>query len=172
MVCAALAIEWLFIINIRKADAMERIKELIFNFSKVSKIGDRGAALILLPGIYMMIAVWHDASWGKFGLFGLILIGAIGGIVTGRKMKKIREIIKMNNQSSQELGKLIKNDSLWFSIKIRTAIFFGVIFLMTVKPGLTGSIITITLSIILGALPLRMRYYPTVTEVKDVMQEG
>lgn len=93
----------------------------------------------------------------------------IGGLVTGRKMKEIRKIVRMENATFQDLGKLLENDSLWFSLKIRTAIFAGVIFLMTAKPGLTGSIITVVISIILGALPPRMRYYPTVTERKDVM---
>lgn len=172
MLCAAIAIEWLCIINIRKADAIDRIKESVFNYSKVGIIGDIAAVLILIPGIYMMVVVWDDARWGIFGLLGLILIGLIGGIVTGRKMKKIRKIIKMENKSSQELGKLLQNNSLWFSIKMRTAIFLGVIFLMTVKPELAGSIITIAISIILGALPLPMRYYPSVTEVKHVMQQG
>ena len=90
MIGAALAIEWLWVINIRKADAMERIKELILNFSKVSRIGDIGAALVLLPGIFMMVTVWHDARWGVFGLVGFVLIAMIGGIVTGKKMKKNR----------------------------------------------------------------------------------
>ncbi len=170
LVCAAIAIEWLCIIYIRKADSIERIKESVFNYSKVGKIGDVGAMLILIPGIYMMVAVWGGARWGIFGLFDLILIGVIGGLVTGRKMKEIRKIVRMENTSLQDLGKLVKDNSLWFSIKMRTAIFLGVIFLMTAKPGLTGSIITIVISIILGTLPLRMKYYPSATKIKDVMQ--
>lgn len=68
LVCAAIAIEWLCIINIRKAGTIERIKDSVLNFSKIGKIGDTGALLILVPGIYMMVAVWHDAKWGVFGL--------------------------------------------------------------------------------------------------------
>jgi hypothetical protein len=170
LICAAIAIEWLCIINIRKADTIERIKESLLNYSKVGKIGDLGAILILVPGIYMMVAVWDGARWGIFGFLDLILIGVIGGLVTGRKMKEIRKIIGMENSSLKELEKLVKDNSLWLSIKMRTAILAGVIFLMTVKPGLTGSIITIVISIILGALPLRMRYYPSVTNEKGVTQ--
>ncbi|HTF27470.1 MAG TPA: hypothetical protein VK625_01430 [Flavitalea sp.] len=170
LLCAAIVIEWLCIINIRKADSIERIKESVFNYSKIGKIADIAAILILVPGIYMMVAVWDDARRGIFGFFNLILIGVIGGLGTGRKMKEIRKLVRMENTSLQELGKLAKDNSLWFSIKMRTAIFLGVIFLMTVKPGLTGSIITIAISIILGTLPLRMRYYSSATKIKDVMQ--
>lgn len=80
--------------------------------------------------------------------------------------------MKVNNAHSQELEKLITHNSLWFSIKMRTAIFLGVIFLMTVKPELEGSIITIAISIILGALPLRMRYTPFIAEVNEVIQKS
>jgi len=170
LLCAAIAIEWLCIINIRKADTIERIRESVFIYSTVRKMGDRAASLLLVPGIYMMVVVWHNASWGVFGLFDLILIGLIGSMVTGRKMKKIAEIAKMENKHPDELGSLSRNNSLWFSIKMRTAIFLGVIFLMTAKPGLAGSIVTIIISIILGALPLGIRYYPAVTEAKDATQ--
>jgi hypothetical protein len=155
MLCASITIEWLFIINIRKAKTAERIDELVFNYSKAGRVGDIGAILILLPGIYMMVTVWDDARWAILGLFGLILIAIIGGITIGRKMKKTRELIKSENNSLEALA-LLKDNSLWLSIKIRTAIFFGVIFLMTVKPQLAGSIITIAISIMLGALPLQM----------------
>ncbi|WP_436486700.1 hypothetical protein [Chitinophaga sp. ARDCPP14] len=161
MVCAAIAIEWLCIIHFRKTASMDRIKESLFYYSRIGIIGDIGALLILVPGIYMMVSVWGDARWAIFGFLGLILIGLIGGIITGRKMKKIRKIMKENNAHSQELEKLINDNSLWFSIKMRTAIFLGVIFLMTIKPELEGSIITISVSIILGALPLRMKYEPS-----------
>lgn len=169
MLCVVIALEWLCIISIRNSNAMDRIKEAVSNYSRVGIIGDIAAFLILIPGIYMMVVVWDDARWGIFGLFGLILIGVIGGIFTGRKMKKIRKIIKTNDESSQELGKLLKNNSMWFSIKLRTAIFLGVIFLMTVKPGLAGSMITMVISILLGSIPLRMRYYSSVAEAKDLM---
>jgi hypothetical protein len=169
MLSAALALEWLCIINMRKADSMERIRESVFNYSKLGKIGDIAAMLILVPGIYMMVAVWHDATWGIFGLLDLILIGAIGGMTTGRKMKEMSKILKTENEHPQ-LGELAKSNSLWLSIGIRTAILLGVIFLMTVKPGFAGSIITIVLSIILGVLPLRMRPFPAAQKARDVMQ--
>jgi hypothetical protein len=166
MLSAAIAIEWLCIISMRKTVAINRIKESVFIYSKVGIISNIGAFLILIPGIYMMAAVWHDATWGILGFFGLVLIGIIGGSVTGKKMKKIMKILKVENSSPQELGKLLKNNSLWFSIKIRTAILLGVIFLMTVKPELAGSIITMVVSIIIGALPFRMRYFPSTPEIK------
>lgn len=157
LLCAAITIEWICIISIRKGNVIERIRESLFHYSKVGKIGDMAAFLILVPGIYMMVVVWKDAPWAIVGFFGLLLIGVIGGTVTGRKMKRAREIIKMENHVSQQLTELLNNNALRVSIQTRTAILLGVIFLMTVKPGLTESIVTMALSVLLGALPLRIR---------------
>jgi hypothetical protein len=47
---------------------------------------------------------------------------------------------------------------LWASLRIRTAITLGIVFLMTVKPDLLGSLLTIGLAAVLGlvfSLPTR-----------------
>jgi hypothetical protein len=165
---AALAIEWLCIANIKKARTIEHIKESVLNYSKAGALGGIAAILILVPGIYMMVTVWNDARWGMGGFLGLILIGQIGNIVIGRKMKKVKTILKTGNGESQALATLLQNKSFWLVAKVRTAIFFGVIFLMTVKPGLEGSIITLAVSILLGALPLRVKNY---TPSSGLLQE-
>ncbi len=167
MICAALAMEWLYIISIKHADNMERIRESVFNYSKMIKIGDMGVLLILIPGVYMMVSVWGVAMWIVIGFIGLLLIGIIGGALTGKTMKNIKKMMENQNNNSKELEKLLKNNPLWFSIKIRTAIFLGVIFLMTVKPGLPGSFIVIVVSIILGSAPFKIRYILPATAERN-----
>lgn len=167
-VSAAIAIEWICLILFRKTDTIQRIEESVGYYAKVGKLGDIGAFLLLIPGIYMMITVWNVASWAICGFFGLLSIGLIGGVVTGRTMKKIANLIKVQNQLVHELRQLLNNNSLWLSIKVRTAILLGVIFLMTAKPGLTGSIITLAASIVAGLLVLPMKYYRVATEDKNV----
>ncbi|GAA4301457.1 DUF2269 family protein [Compostibacter hankyongensis] len=159
LLCTALVIEWLCILNLRKADTPERIRESVFNYSALSKIGGTAMLLILIPGFYMTAMVWKDASWIMIALAGLLLLGIIGGVVTGRKMNKIKKMVKTGNNSVQEFKPLLNKNSLWLSIQIRTFLFLGIIFLMTVKPGLAGSITAILISILVGFLPLRRISY-------------
>lgn len=168
LLSAAIAVEWFCIINSRKSGA-GHVQELVSHYSKIAKFGDIAAFLILIPGIYMMIAVWNDAPWGISGFFGLILIGAIGGTLTGRKIKKIKRLILTNDSGCQDPGQLLNNDTLSISIRIRTGIFLGVIFLMTAKPGLAGSVITLSTSVILGMIPLRVKYSPSLTKVENAI---
>lgn len=161
MLCAAIAIEWLCIVNLRKANTEGRIQESVSDYSKLSKIGGVVMALILIPGIYMMITTWRDASWIMISFLGIILMGTIGGVVTGRRMSTLRKMIKNGSVGSAALKGLVNHNALWISLRMRTAIFLGIIFLMTVKLGLAGSIITLMLSIVLGIIPIKMKPAPT-----------
>ena len=157
MLFASMVIEWLSIINIRKASIPENIKTSIFNYSKLAVIGPISILLILIPGIYMMAVVWKNASWIIIAFIGMILLAIIGGAVTGRKMKAINKIVSDENNVSGELRSLLNNNSLILSLKIRTAVFLGIIYLMTVKPSLTGSIVTLIVSVFLGYIPLKTK---------------
>ncbi|MBL7699650.1 MAG: hypothetical protein JNK79_15900 [Chitinophagaceae bacterium] len=75
---AAIAIEWICLIMFRKADTIQRVEESMDLYAKFRKLGDLGALLLLVPGIYMMIAVGSNAGWAICGFFGLLLIGATG----------------------------------------------------------------------------------------------
>jgi len=44
----------------------------------------------------------------------------------------------------------LQDPFLWTSIQTRVAIALGIVFLMTVKPGLGGALLTIGVAIILG----------------------
>jgi hypothetical protein len=154
LLCSAIVIEWLCVINIRKMKNIENVKEWVSNYLKLTILGPAVIGLILISGIYMMIVVWHDTAWIIFGFIGIILIAVIGGSIIGRKMRIINKMIPNENNISGRLEPLLTDKAFLFSIKIRTAIFIGIIFLMTYKPELAGSIITLITSIVLGFVPL------------------
>ncbi len=157
MLFAAIAIEWLFVINIRKAMAIENIKKSYLNYPKLTAIGSIAIFLILIPGIYMTAVVWKNASWILIAFIGMILLAVIGGALTGRKMKGIKKVISNENNISPALRSLLNDNSLILSLKIRTAVLMGIIYLMTVKPDLTGSVLTLIVSIILGFIPIKTK---------------
>jgi len=170
LLCAAMAVEWLYIIHLRKAGTFERIRDIMHSYASLGKIGGIAMILILIPGFYMTAVAWHDAGWVTTGLGPFILIGLIGGIVTGRKRNKIKKVIKRDNNLSPELRSLLEDSSIRVSMQLRTCIFAGIIFLMTVKPDLTDSIITIVISVIIGVIPLKKRSYRLVAERNKAAQ--
>lgn len=169
MLCTAMAIEWLGVINIRKVDTLEGIREFVLNYSRLKKIGGAAIILILIPGIYMMVVVWHGAAWIMIGFIGLILLGAIGGGITGRKMRAIENLLTDKNTMTPQLETFLSDKAFLFSIKIRTAIFLGIIFLMTVKTDLVDSLITLAAAIVFGFVPLKVKTFSK--EIQNIEQE-
>ena len=154
---AAMVIEWLYVISLRKATDFENIKESIFNYSKSVVIGPLAILLILIPGIYMMTLGWKGASWIIIAFIGMILLGVIDGTLSRKKIKSIKKIVSNDKNITSELISLLNDNSLFLSLKIRTAVFLGIIYLMTVKPSLTGSIETLIASIIIGFIPVKSK---------------
>jgi hypothetical protein len=148
---------------LRKAATIESVKGSLSTYSKLGMIGGIGMFLILIPGIYMAAVAWHSAGWVAVGLGGTIVIGAVGGIMTGRKMRGMKNDAAGAGDLTPEFRKRTLDNSLVLSIRMRTMLLLGIVYMMTVKPSLTGSVIILVISILLGFLPIGPRRIPEVT---------
>lgn len=157
MLAAAVAVEWLCVISLRKAATIESARGPLSTYSRLGMIGGIGMFLILIPGIYMAAVAWRDAGWVAVGFVGIVLIGAIGGIMTGRKMRKMKSDAAGINELTPEFRKRAGDNSLVLSIRLRTVILVGVVYMMTVKTSMTGSVIVLVISILIGFLPIGPR---------------
>jgi hypothetical protein len=161
---AVLAIEWFCIFNFRRSINIESIRLNILNYSKFKLIEHSAITVILVPGFYMMTEVWKGAIWIIMGFAGMVLLAVIGITITNRIMRNIKKKLECEDYTLQELNNLLNNNLFINSIKIRTTIFLGIIFLMAVKPDLAASIITLLVSIIAGLIPLKLRSYQILTK--------
>lgn len=157
MLAAAVGIEWLCVIGLRNAATVESARGSLSTYSKLGMIGGIGTFLILIPGIYMAAVAWHGAGWVAIGFLGLVLIGAIGGIMTGRKMRKMKNDAGGLRDMTSEFRKRTLDNLLVLSIRLRTMLLIGIVYMMTVKTSMSGSIIVLVISIVLGFLPLGPR---------------
>jgi hypothetical protein len=51
---------------------------------------------------------------------------------------------------------LLQQPLLWTVLQVRVAVMLGVVFLMTAKPDLTGSLLTMGLAAVLGLVSARL----------------
>jgi uncharacterized membrane protein SirB2 len=162
---ASLSIEWLCHIKLKGAESSDKFNEWLSIYSSLHMISGISWILILVPGIYMMAVIWKDAAWLTTAFVGFLLIVIVGSIVTGRKMKPIINEIKTAG-FTPGIQNLFDNQVLNFSLKVRTTLTIGIVFLMTVKPGLSESIMTLLISLILGFLPvIQSKKEKTIREV-------
>ena len=157
----ALGLEWISLSHARNAATSEQVRERLQIFRSAQRLGPLSMLTILITGIYMMATVWHGVAWLTTALGALILMVVLGVALTGPRMAGIgRELAAENGPVSSSLHDLLHNSLLWLSLRIRVGMALGIVFLMTLKPDLIGSLITIAVAVLLGlafSLPARSR---------------
>ena len=157
----ALSLEWFSLSQARNAATSEQIRERLQISRSAQRLGPLSMLAILITGIYMMATVWHGVAWLIVALGTLILMVVLGVVLTAPRMAAIgRALLTENGPMSSSLHDLLHNSLLWLSLRIRASIALGIVFLMTLKPDLLGSLITMAVAIVLGlifSLPTRSR---------------
>jgi hypothetical protein len=153
---ASLAIEWFSFTKLKKAESSDKFNEWLSTYSSLHMISGISWVLILVPGVYLMVFVWNNIAWANIALAGFLLLAIVGSMITGMRMKPIMNEIK-NSGYTPEIQNKLDDWMLNFSLKTRTSLTIGIVFLMTVKPGLSGSIMILVISILLGFLPVKSR---------------
>ncbi|MCL4531493.1 MAG: hypothetical protein M1282_19075 [Chloroflexi bacterium] len=147
----AFGLEQASLASLRRATLVGQAREWLNVFSWLRWLGPISLILILLSGFYMMAIAVGWTAWIVVTLISMVLIAVIGGAVAGTRMGAIEQMIaKENGQMSSALRQRLSDPLLSISMQVRTAIALGIVFLMTIKPNLAGSIITLIVAIIVG----------------------
>jgi hypothetical protein len=150
VVAAALSIESISLSRLRRSTTRSEVRiwsDLVPRFSLIM-IGS--LAVLLLSGAYMteQIAAW-TLAWPRMAVLGLLLIAPFGA-VTGKKMRSIRRASLTESASAGELSRRVRAQFLKTSFCVRAALFLGIVFLMTIRPGLGESLAVLGVSLLLG----------------------
>jgi hypothetical protein len=153
----ALGLEWTSLGYLRRATTTDQVHPWLQVFTLLRRIYPISWLAILLPGFYMTATTWGGAAWISIAFAAIILIAVVGAVISGRRMAVIGPALATESgRLSSELRQRLGDPLLWASIQTRMAIALGIVFLMSVKPGLGGSLLTIGLAAVLGfasALP-------------------
>jgi len=158
---AALGLEWTGLWQIRSAATLGQIREWMGILKSVRKVGFASMLTTAITGIYMMVTDWGGVAWIIAAMGSLVLVIALSLALTGPRMAAIgRALTTEKGSFSGSYHRLANHPLLWVSIQTRVAIALGIVFLKAVKPDLGGSLLTISVAIVLGvasALPMPRR---------------
>jgi len=119
-------------------------------------IGGPSFLVALLSGIYLWESAWRGSSWTVIALISLVAIAVIGAVLTGPGMASLGE------EGQGEAGSnSTRMPVLWASFQVRAWIVIGIAFLMIMKPGIAGSVVTMAVAILIGLSmsPAMVSYY-------------
>lgn len=137
-VFAALGIEAFALAQLQRASDGGAARAALAAIGAAQRVFGPSALLLVLSGLYLATVYWHwHGVWIGLGLIGLISVGAVGGLITGRSLSRLRSDL----DSPTSITSLVKvHATLRASLVIRAALIVAAVFLMTEKPGPVGSL--------------------------------
>lgn len=155
----ALAFEWVAWAGLRRSGTVQEARGWLGLLGLVRRVGPASLGLILVAGLYMTATVVGWTAWILVGLASFVVIAALGGISNGRSLPAIERALQTDTGPiSDALRQSMSAPILAASVRVRTALALGIVFLMTTKPSAGGALTVIAVALVLGlvaALPAR-----------------
>ncbi|MCL5995060.1 MAG: hypothetical protein M1546_03265 [Chloroflexi bacterium] len=152
----ALGLEWTSLLFLRRAVSAEEVRLWSNALALVRRLGPASMVAILLPALYMTATTWGWVPWIVVALASMLLFPVLGAL-SGMRLARVGQAAAAERGSlSTALRDQLRHPLFLTSIRMRTALALGIVFLMTVKPGLAGAVIAISVAVVLGlasALP-------------------
>jgi hypothetical protein len=157
----AIGLLWISILRLQRARTMAQVRERISLASVQERLLPTASLLILLAGIYMTVTTWGwKTPWIDVSLAALVVMGTLGGAVINRRLKAMRIASSTaeapGGSIPAELRGQITDPVLWTAVQTNGFTGLGVVFLMTTKLDLMGSLITLAVSLVLGVVSAQL----------------
>jgi hypothetical protein len=150
VVAAALSIEAISLSRLRQSTTRDEVRVWSDLVPRFSLIMISSLAVLLLSGAYMteQTAAW-TLGWPRIAVLALVLIAPFGA-VTGKRMRAIRRDSVKETVIWGEMSRRVRAPFLKTSLCVRGALFLGIVFLMTMRPGVGESLAVLGVSLLLG----------------------
>lgn len=148
---------WLFIlVGLRRAQRVEEVRALMHVNDLSGPFGDGSGLVLLIAGLYLALSAWSLlTSWILVALISLILILSTNAALIGpRRSALVKQLERSapEGEISLALSQHIHDPVLWATSQTTAVLLLGIVFLMTTKPDLGGSLIVMAVALVLGLL--------------------
>jgi hypothetical protein len=148
---AGLGVEWTTVIQLRRATTAEQVGEYMNLSGSLQRVGMISMLTLVAAGIYMMAIAWGWIAWLIISFAAIILMMVLMRVISIPRMRGIQKAVSTEKGAlSLELQEQLRQPMLWVGIQSRVIMGLGIVFLMTVKPDLGGSLITVGITIIIS----------------------
>jgi Predicted integral membrane protein (DUF2269) len=145
---------------LRQTARVEQSRPIIALMLHAERIYALAGPLLLLSGVYLTFIAWPwTTGWIAVALGSLVLLFPFGPILVSPRLAAIGRAAQAaaDGPLPADLLARIHNPLLGIVQQGVAGVLLGIVFLMTVKPGLAGSLLVIACGLVLGvisALPL------------------
>jgi hypothetical protein len=141
---AAMGIEGVSLARLREAETAADARASFRWLALPARFGPVVMLTTVGTGIWMMVVGWSHQAWMPTAFGAVVAMAVLGGAVTGRRMRRLRDALEGSGEAlSDDARAGLSSGALAASLRLRIALGVGIIALMTVKPGLVGSLVTL-----------------------------
>jgi hypothetical protein len=150
----ALAAEGAVFFRIRSAQSVEEVRFGIRVFQRLRIVAIPSFLGVLAGGMYLASKWGRGIFWIPVALGATLLIMLTGGLVTGIRVARLKKVLASteNDVSIEALSAMTKDTALLLSYGLRVGLGLGIVFLMTAKPDLLGSLGALAAGCVAGLL--------------------
>jgi hypothetical protein len=146
---------FLGLMALRRAERVEQVRTITTLLAVAHSVGAGSVALVIIPGLYMALTQWSlQTSWIAVSIVGVLLAAPIGSTLVERRVKALAAVARETPDGAlpSELAARVHDPALGTAMHTAALLVVGIVFLMTVKPPLLTSIITIVSAVALALL--------------------
>ncbi len=139
---------------LRRAQRVEQVRSILGQFSLAGPILGIGMLVNIVAGLYMTADTWGwQTAWIIVAIVSLVLYIAVGAVMGIRRNAIAKLVGELPDGSLPEtVAQRIHDPLFGASVYMMLALLLGIVFLMTAKPALDGSIVAIVVAAALGAV--------------------
>ena len=165
-----LGLQWTSVFRLRRARTVSQVREWTSLLGGLGKLGPISAGLLLVAGMYMTATAWGlSTSWILVSLVTLLLLMALGMAVPFRRLKAIGRAVAEAEAPDgvipSAMQRQIHDPLLWTSVQVMGSMALGVVWLMTTKPDLVGSLLVLAVALVLGVVSAQPWRHPRASTV-------
>lgn len=147
----ALGLEWKSLLQLRHATSIEIVRVWHRIASQSGRLGMPSMLVLLASGFYMMFTSWRGAAWILVSLAAIVIMAVITIALSGPRLAAIGRVLASEQGAlSDSVRNTVNHPLLWVAMQARLGLALGIVFLMSVKPDLAGSLLAIVIALLLG----------------------
>lgn len=150
---AAITLDSTMVLGMERSRSVEQVRTWASLTLAVEKMHPVALVGILASGIYMVADSWAwTTAWTAVALLSLLCMATIGITVSGRRLTAIHRAAHESSDGpvSSTLREQIEDPVLRTAVQAGVFVAVGIVFLMTIKPDVLGSLGTMVVAVGLG----------------------
>ncbi len=146
---------WLFILlGLRRTQRVEQVRSLIHLTDLSAPFSGASAVLLRGTGLYLALSTWSLlTSWILVALISLLLmVPTSAALIAPRRSAIVKQLAREapEGELSRTLERHLDDPVLATVFTTVVILLLGLVFLMTTKPNLAGSLIVMVVALLLG----------------------